>query len=205
MTEIVITPKWTDVKPSGDYVYLHRRLSDGSPMYVGKGAGNRGWQKNRSDRWLHSARKHGISVEILQDDMSESDAFLLEMWVISELRHNGEILVNLTDGGEGAAGATSHKRRLVYCSNGMSFDCAEHAAEWLRSIGNHGATSKIVSACALGRKKSIYGYAFSHEGHPPQPAFSGRRHKVAQQWVEGFQSIQVMVGFIHQQQRQQNQ
>ena len=105
MTEIQITPKWKDVKPEGHYVYIHYRADNGSIMYVGKGKRGR-WlsASGRGAYWINSARLHGVISEIAQDDMMESDAFLLEMWLIAKFRISGENLVNRTDGGEGASG-----------------------------------------------------------------------------------------------------
>lgn len=174
MSKIHIEPKWSDVKPSGEYVYIHYKLDDGLPFYVGKGVGGRGFSASRTAFWKYRAAKHGVRVEICQDGLSTDEAYLLEMWLIAKLRHEGYDLCNMTDGGEGRSGFESEKRREVFCSNGMKFSHAESAAEWLRSIGNPGATSKIVSACALGRKKSIYGYGFSHHDDPPIPVVTGR-------------------------------
>lgn len=144
-------------------------------MYVGKGVDRRGFSAaGRNRRWRHTAAKHGVRVEIADYGLSTEDAYLLEMWLIAKLRHEGFELCNMTDGGDGRIGFESEKRKEVFCSNGMKFTHAEHAAEWLRSIGNKGATSKIVSACALGRKKSIYGYGFSHTENTPLPVVTGR-------------------------------
>lgn len=108
MTEIQITPTWQDVKPSGFYVYIHRRATDGSVFYVGKGSLDRAWHKSRYARqrgwWLNIARKNGVIVEIAQDEMLEKDAFLLEMWLIAKFKRGGVKLCNLTDGGEGPSG-----------------------------------------------------------------------------------------------------
>lgn len=175
VNKIHIEPKSADVKPSDEYVYIHYKLDEDVPMYVGKGVGRRGFSAvGRNKRWRYTAAKHGVRVEICDQGLTTEQAYTLEMWLIAKLRHEGYDLCNMTDGGEGRAGFESEKRREVFCSNGMKFTHAEHAADWLRSIGHTGATSKIVSACALGRKKSIYGYAFSHDGTPVQPLFTGR-------------------------------
>lgn len=175
MSKIHIEPDWASVKPAGEYVYIHYRLDSGIPMYVGKGVGRRGFSRaGRNKRWRYTAAKHGVRVEIADDGLTTDGAYLLEMWLIAKFRHEGFDLCNMTDGGEGRAGFESEKRREVFCSNGMKFSHAESAAEWLRSIGNPGATSKIVSACALGRKKSIYGYGFAHHESPPIPVVTGR-------------------------------
>lgn len=174
MTRINIVPKWSEVKPSDEYVYIHYMLDNDLPFYVGKGKDRRAFSVNRNKFWKYRASKHGVRVEICQEGLTTDDAFLLEMWLIAKLRHEGFDLCNMTDGGEGRLGFESEKRRPVFCSNGLEFTHAESAAEWLRSEGNDGATSKIVSANTLGRKISIYGYSFSHEGVPPQPEFTGR-------------------------------
>lgn len=174
MTKIQITPKWAEVKPSGVYVYIHYKIDDGMPFYVGKGVGQRGFSQYRTSFWKYRAAKHGVRVEICQENMTTYDAYTLEMWLIAKLRHEGHDLCNMTDGGEGRYGFESERRKQVFCSNGMTFAHALDAANWLKSLGNKGATSKIVSACALGRKKSVYGYSFSHEGIPKQPIFTGR-------------------------------
>lgn len=113
MTKIQITPKYSEVKPRGFYVYLHKRATDGSIFYVGKGTGDRAWHKSSYSRgdgwWRNISIKNGVIVEICQDDMTEGDAFLLEMWLIAKLRHVGVVLCNLTDGGEGASGAVRSK------------------------------------------------------------------------------------------------
>ena len=88
------------------YVYVHRRKTDGRIFYVGKGSANRAWAMKRdyNPHWGRINKKHGTVVEICQYDMLEEDSFLLEGWLIAKFRHEGLILANLTDGGEGASG-----------------------------------------------------------------------------------------------------
>ncbi len=107
MTKIQITPKWSDVKPSDCYVYIHRRASDGVCFYVGRGVYKRGWDSSitaRNPWWINIAEKHGVEVEIAQCGLSNDDANLLEMWLIAKFRHEGIFLCNMTDGGEGVTG-----------------------------------------------------------------------------------------------------
>ena len=87
------------------YVYLHRRKSDGSIFYVGKGFGNRVTKsEGRNEHWTRTALKHGVISEILFDNLTEEEAFQAEIDVIKELRYFGENLCNKTDGGEGIKG-----------------------------------------------------------------------------------------------------
>ncbi len=83
------------------YVYVHRRLDDGSIFYVGKGTGKRAWYfKGRSEWWHRVNDKHGTTVEICQNFLSEDSAYLLEMWIIAKLKHLGNVIVNMTYGGD---------------------------------------------------------------------------------------------------------
>lgn len=178
MTKIQITPKYADVKPQGFYVYIHRRASTGVEFYVGKGMGDRAWDMSKSNgrslRWMNTAYKNGVIVEILQDGMSESDALSFEMWMIAKLRHKGVDLCNITDGGDGTSGITySIDSRIensiargggeVFCSNGMSFPTAGYAVEWLHDNGWPKAAVSNISRCISGGKRTAYGMTWSRD------------------------------------------
>lgn len=179
MTNIQISPTWAQVKPNGFYVYLHRRATTGAVFYVGKGRGRRAWGRAQRNRhWRNIASKNGVLVEILMSGMVERDAFELEIHTISKMRGCGVVLSNVTGGGDGASGIASKRRKKVYCSNGMEFSHTQEAADWLVSIGNKNATSKIVCAAAAGLKKTIYGFAFSYTSTPKKPLISGHAAKI---------------------------
>jgi len=85
------------------YVYVHRRSTDGSVFYVGKGNGRRAWAKQgRSKYWNNIVTKNGYTVEIVQSGMLEWWAFELEIELIAF--YGRDNLCNLSDGGEGATG-----------------------------------------------------------------------------------------------------
>lgn len=88
------------------YVYLHRRATDNKVFYVGKGKGKRAFQTNgRNDRWNKTYKKHGRVVEIVFEDLSQQEAFDIEIDTITEMRyHYGETLCNMTNGGDGLSG-----------------------------------------------------------------------------------------------------
>lgn len=98
------------------YVYLHRRLSDGTVFYVGKGQGRRAYVKSgRSERWKRTADKYGYSVEIVFDKLTEEEAFQVEIDTILEFTYFGYNLCNLTSGGEGVSGykvSEAHKQKM---------------------------------------------------------------------------------------------
>lgn len=89
--------------PEGHYVYIHRRASNHTPFYVGKGAGRRAWGlQGRNPWWRRTVEKHGYEVEIVRAGLSESCAFSLERALIFALKGRG--IVNLVDGGGGTSG-----------------------------------------------------------------------------------------------------
>lgn len=87
------------------YVYLHRRKTDNKVFYVGKGKNNRAFDRTNRSRWWKSVfDKHGVTVEVVFDNLSEKDALQAEKDTILEFRYFGHPLVNMTDGGEGMSG-----------------------------------------------------------------------------------------------------
>lgn len=184
MTKIRIYPEYRYVKPSGYYVYIHLRSTNKNPFYVGKGTGRRGWAANktadRTSRWIRTSLKNGVTIEIAQDNLSEDDAFLLEMWLIAKLRHEGCDLCNLTDGGDGTSGAKkTESDRLrnatpVFDSLGVHYPSLQDAARSMISLGYVGASSSNISACARGRKISAYGRNWDYRSIPDHPERTGR-------------------------------
>ncbi|MGB3724288.1 MAG: NUMOD3 domain-containing DNA-binding protein [Glaciecola sp.] len=86
------------------YVYFHRKASDNSIFYVGKGKGRRAyWKNNRNKHWHNVVDKHGYTVEIYKDNLSEADAFNLEIEMIEKIGLDS--LCNYTVGGDGASGS----------------------------------------------------------------------------------------------------
>ena len=83
------------------YVYLHRRKTDNKVFYVGKGKNGRAWHfYNRNGYWNNVKSKHGITVEIVFDNLSEEESLAAEKDTILELTYFGHPLTNLTSGGE---------------------------------------------------------------------------------------------------------
>ncbi len=102
------------------YTYLWLR-EDGTPYYVGKGRGRRGFvTKNH-----RMPRPKDRTRIITQDHLSESDAFLAEKILIAAYGRKDlgtGCLANMTDGGEGASGhvmSDEHKRRIGLANKGQ--------------------------------------------------------------------------------------
>lgn len=157
------------------YVYIHTRNDTGEVFYVGKGSGDRFKStSSRNQFWVNFTSKYQWNSKKVQQNMLEEDAFLLEMWLIAKFRNDGLKLCNLTDGGEGPSGIESSCRKVVYCSNGMSFESTRAAADWCKVNGYPKASDPHISACSLGKLLTAYGHAWSYESTPEPPKFHGR-------------------------------
>ena len=151
------------------YVYIHRRKTDGSIFYVGKGSGKRALDRhNRSDWWKSIAARHGFDVEFALKGSPQECCFTYEKILIAAIGRDN--LCNMTDGGEGGIdGIPAWNARSVYCSNGMKFDSAEHAARWLRNNGHPKACGAGVNYAINGNNHSAYGLTWSDtEGGCPE-------------------------------------
>ena len=143
------------------YVYLHRRKTDNKVFYVGKGkAGRADDVINRSDWWKSVVNKHGHTVEIVFDNLSEEDAFQIEIDTITEFRYFGHPLVNLTDGGEGTSGykyTEEQRKRLSEAGKGRKFSESHRLA-----IGKARANRKGLSSSNADR--NIYKFIHTSSG-----------------------------------------
>jgi hypothetical protein len=88
------------------YVYAHYK-PDGTVFYIGKGRKYRAWAKDRrSDSWNNTVKKHGYTVKLWAENLSEQHALDMEKeWITLYGRKNlkNGRLVNMTDGGEGSS------------------------------------------------------------------------------------------------------
>ena len=141
--------------PSDFYVYLHRRATDGSVFYVGKGTGNRAYSTRRNEHWKRVAAKYGYFVQIVQDKMLEWWAFEMEKDLIAKYGKN--TLCNMTDGGEGLSGllfTKEHKRKIGEAHKGRKKP--KHVIDALRKANTGKKLSEEhkskISKIHLGRK-----------------------------------------------------
>jgi hypothetical protein len=87
------------------YIYFHYTADTNELFYIGKGTGKRAYQKTRRNAWWkNKVAKHGFRAEIIQMNIIEQEALMLEQDMIALNRKMGKNLVNLTDGGEGVSG-----------------------------------------------------------------------------------------------------
>lgn len=162
------------------YTYLLKR-PDGIPFYVGKGRGRR--CSNHLKPWhlkhdpnrlkvniINKIRRNGDepSVEIIKKNLTESDAFLLEIELIKQYGRikKGGILSNMSDGGEGQYGYR-HTEKLKkefskrFSGENNPFYGKKHSDATLKLVGdtNRGKTlnnewRKKLSVATKGRRKS---------------------------------------------------
>lgn len=89
------------------YVYLHLKSTDGTPFYVGKGNRYRYKSTNkRSAWWNRVVNKYGFDAIIIEDNLTEQEAYDREVYWIKRIGRqdlNEGTLVNLNDGGCGGS------------------------------------------------------------------------------------------------------
>lgn len=101
------------------YVYIHRRETNNSVFYVGKGTGSRAWHTHdRNLYWKNTKNKHGSIVEIVYDNLSEKAALELEKDLIAGLLEIGATLCNLTSGGEQTIVSAESRKRMSLIRKG---------------------------------------------------------------------------------------
>ena len=108
-------------------VYIHRKLTDNQPFYVGMGSPERAYSKNRSEYWHRVAQKYGLFVDVVAKNLSKEDALELEEFLIAEI--GLENLCNHTSGGECPKHSEESKRKLSEAHKGKT-----HSEETKRKI-----------------------------------------------------------------------
>ena len=158
------------MKTNRFYVYIHVRKDNRAPFYVGKGCGHRAWvRSSRNAHWKRIVAKAGYDVVICQDLMLESDAFLLEEWLIAKFTRQGINLANKSLGGpSGASGPKPYKCKAVNCSNGMVFTSIGKAADWLNAETGRRGAYNVISACCNEVITQAYGFTFWFDGRKRQ-------------------------------------
>jgi hypothetical protein len=80
------------------YVYGHYKEDTGELFYIGKGMKGRAWSRHRRNQhWHNVVNKHGYTVKILYDNLTEEEAYKKETRLILEIGLDN--LVNVCAGG----------------------------------------------------------------------------------------------------------
>jgi len=174
-----ITNKLQDIpkaeRPTGYYVYIHRKATDGTAFYVGSGKGNRAWRLyNRGKAHHETSVFNGVTIEIYRSGLTREQGLALEIELIAKI--GIEHLVNVSPGGNsGSAGTIAHNVTPVECSNGMSFISATAASAWLQQNTPYkraGGTS--ITACCKGKLNSVYGFNWRYAGSDKDLNFTSK-------------------------------
>jgi hypothetical protein len=112
------------------YVYVHRRKSDGSIFYVGKGSGDRlNHHYGKSKWWRSIAKKHGWYAETHINRLLECCAFCIESIIIEA---NKKDLCNISSGGMGGLSgipkSQNHIKKVAMAQTGRPKSAATRAA-----------------------------------------------------------------------------
>lgn len=154
------------------YVYRHTKAGTSEVFYIGIGS-SKNYKRandkiNRSEHWKSIVNKYGYEVEILSHRLSWEEACETEKVLISYYgRQNLKtgVLINLTDGGEGALGnkhteewkiarseamkgiakSLESRKKLSKARKGITFT-QEHKSNLSKSrVGNNNNCKKIIN------------------------------------------------------------
>lgn len=145
-------------------VYRHIRLDNGNPFYVGISKSfRRAYSKHlRNNHWDSIVNKYGFKVEIIFDDLTYEEAKNKEIEFIKlygRIDNKTGILVNMTDGGDGALGCTQsdeskEKKRKVWLGRKHTTETIKKMSESQKGIKNHQYHKKGVLNKNFGLKRS---------------------------------------------------
>jgi len=111
------------------YIYAHINPLKNEIFYIGKGKKDRAYRNTYRNRfWNFTVKKYGYIVDILEEGLTEQEAFEREIFYITKIgrRDLGTgPLVNLTDGGDGGSNRV------------LSFEIKEKLSKLNKIMGTH--------------------------------------------------------------------
>jgi len=147
------------------YTYLHCK-PDGTPFYVGKGVDRRAYSKKDRNRYHKNVTaKYGWESVLVYifPCVSEAQALADEIQHIAQLRREGHVLCNLTDGGEGCSGLVRTVETRLKIA----------AALYGRKRGPHSeAHKKAISEANAGQVPSESSRVASSKANSGRPAWN---------------------------------
>lgn len=107
-----ISQKGLDLNPAKFYVYEHLKPNTGEVFYIGKGCEKRAYQKrSRNSHWLNIVNKYGLEVNIVYNNLTNSEASKKEKDLIDFYGLNN--LCNMTSGGDGCISLKQESRNKI--------------------------------------------------------------------------------------------
>lgn len=96
------------------YIYQYVRLDTETICYVGKGKNKRAYNIKRHNNHCQQINKlHGIRIEMLQENLEETEAFKQERILIAKYKKQGMCEANHALGGQGKTGPRLSMRGRV--------------------------------------------------------------------------------------------
>ena len=194
------------------YIYAYLR-EDGTPYYIGKGSGLRAYVSQHNVNLPSKDR-----IKIIEDRLSEENAFLKEMQLIALYgrKINGTgILRNLTEGGEGASGylhaeetkrkisekligvpkkpfSDQHKANISSSKKGVSWN-GKHTDETRKNIGQKNSINMKGKVLSESAKEKLRGKKWYTDGKSNMFINLKQSHIIP----EGFYPGRFVVGTKH--------
>lgn len=154
------------------YVYEYYVIQTNEVFYVGKGKGNRAYTGKRNKFCEDMKRTHEWGIRIIQDKMSERDAYNKEIELIKYYRENTSYrITNQTDGGDGTNGwiATEEFKEKARINTLTRWKDEEFREKWLSIIQDENGVFKSkefrekMSKLVTGENNPNYGNRWSDE------------------------------------------
>lgn len=143
------------------YIYVHKKLTNNSVFYVGRGKGRRkNTKQNRNLHWQRIVEKHGFSVEVIEENLTFEEANTKEIFWIQKFRDEKLVLANITLGGGGVSGRsrTECEKQSISIKLTGKPHSDEHKAKMLGNKNGVGKRSddfrKKMSEIMKGKPKS---------------------------------------------------
>lgn len=139
-------------------VYTHLR-SDDSVFYVGKGVPTRPYRTDgRSTFWKSESQNNNYFVNIVKSNLTETEAFALEVRLIKKLNESGIKLVNQTRGGDGC-------KELIFTEEIKQRLKTARSKQVPPMLGKTTTeeTKKLLSQLRRGDKNPMYGKPITEE------------------------------------------
>ena len=153
-----------NTKPVGYYIYSYIRSKDsttakaGMPYYIGKGTRYRAWNKDHNV----NVPKNQKYILIIEQNLTEIGALALERRMIrwyGRKNNNTGILLNRTDGGEGASGhkasKSTRKKLSKYAKNRTPTHLANLSKSLAGKIRGIKGAPKWSKCCTLEEFKNM--------------------------------------------------